>query len=496
MTLFFQKLFARYPAKIRRFLEVLPGCLSWLLILSPIWGSLLIPSALTYFLLFFDIYWLYKSSALAICSYIASDKIRQAEREDWLQKASHLPNFSRVTHVLVIPNYKERIERLRATLQTIAQQTFPRERLFVVLAMEEREPEARAKARALLREFQPVFGCLMVTYHPDRAGETKGKSSNQAFAARETYRALVECGRIDLAYATVSSVDADTTFDRQYFAYLTYAFLTSPKRHHTFWQSANVSFNNFWQVPAAVRIVAFLESLWRVAVLIQPGRLLSNSTYSLSFKMLADIGFWDVDVIPEDYRIFFKAFYRLQGKVWVKPLFLKTSMDSPRASGYLQTLKSKYEQERRWAWGVSDLPLFIQWWLTVPGVPFARKTLMLYPVLLDHVLWPATWFILTLAARVMIVVNPTFSHLPTSAELLRLGGLILTPCIFTTLVLAIDLRHRPAKQGASSIKWLLFPLELVLMPATSFFLVSLPGVVSHTQLLLGKRLEYQVTEKL
>jgi hypothetical protein len=290
-------------------------------------------------------------------------------------------------------------------------------------------------------------------------------------------------------------VDADTLFDCQYFAYLTYAFLTSPKRHHTFWQSANVSFNNFWRVPAFVRVTAFLESLWRIALLVQPSRLLSNSTYSLSLKMLVDVDFWDVDVIPEDYRIFFKAFYRLKGKVWVEPIFLKTSMNSPQARGYLPTIKSKYEQERRWAWGVSDAPLLIRWWLTVPGVPFARKTLLLSYFLLDHFLWPVTWFILTLAARALAWINPTFAQTSVGSELLRISSLIITPSILTTLALALDRRHRPAPHEISRLKWMLFPLELLLLPITGLFLSALPGLVSHTQLMLGKRLEYRVSEK-
>ncbi len=495
MTFYFQKLFARHPGKAGRVLEILPGCLSWLLILSPIWGALLIPWALAFFYVAFDLYWLYKSFALVICFYIAAGKIKRAEQEDWLQKAESLPNFSRVTHVVIIPNYKERLEKLRATIQALARQTFPRERLFVVLAMEEREPGARTKAQTLLQEFHGVFGDVLATYHPDVVGEVKGKSSNEAFAARVAYQQLVEAKQIELAYTTISSVDADSLFDRQYFAYLCYAFLASPRRHHTIWQSANVSFTNFWQVPAAVRVVAFLESLWRVAVLIQPGRLLSNSTYSLSFKLLVDIDFWDVDVIPEDYRLFFKAFYRLKDQVWVEPLFLKTSMDSPCAAGYLQTIKSKYEQERRWAWGVSDVPLVLRWWLTVPGMPFARKTLMLYFFLLDHILWPANWFLLTLAARLIPLINPVFFHTQAGSELLSLGGMLLTPCIPVTLLLVLDLRRQPVKPGGSKIRQLLFAFELVLLPATGFCLNALPGLVSHTQLMLGKRLEYKVTEK-
>jgi hypothetical protein len=36
---------------------------------------------------------------------------------------------------------------------------------------------------------------------------------------------------------------------------------------------------------------------------------------------------------------------------------------------------------------------------------------------------------------------------------------------------------------------------MALLPVAGFFLSTLPGVISHTQLLLGNYLEYRVTEK-
>jgi hypothetical protein len=212
--------------------------------------------------------------------------------------------------------------------------------------------------------------------------------------------------------------------------------------------------------------------------------------------MLKKIGFWDADVIPEDYRIFFKAFYKLAGNVWAEPIFLKTSMDSPLSSSYLKSLKNKYQQERRWSWGVSDDPLFIKWWFTVPNVPFIRKTVILYNVLLEHFLWPVNWFILTIAANIMPFINPVFSRTTLGYNLPSLAGFILTLCLLALLAMFfIDYRHRQ-KHPESLIKRLLFPLEFMLLPIVGFFLSTLPALVSHTKLMLGKRLEYKVTEKL
>src|SRR5437016_4413293 len=137
MTSFFDKLFTRYPHKSRRLLELFPGFVAWMLILFPIWGSLAIPTVVAYFILFFDIYWFYKSFLLVVTAYIATRKILKAEKEDWYQKAKAFKDVHKVHHVLIIPNYKEGAEKIRMTLQAIANQSFPRKNLHVVLAMEE-----------------------------------------------------------------------------------------------------------------------------------------------------------------------------------------------------------------------------------------------------------------------------------------------------------------------------------------------------------------------
>ena len=476
---------------------MLPGLVSWTLILFPVWGSLFVPYIVAYFILFFDVYWFYKSFNLVIAAYISSKKIKIAERTNWLQKAKDNKNFHKLSHVVIIPNYKENLNKLRQTISSIASQTMPIKQVFIVLAMEKREENAKEKAEILMQEFKGKFGDIFATFHKDQSGEVRGKSSNEAYAGKVAYNKLINTGIIDINYATVSSVDADSIFDKQYFAYLAFAFLNDSKPYNKFWQSANVNHNNFWNVPAPIRIISFFGSLWRTGLLVQKDRLISNSTYSLSFSLLKKVGFWDCDVIPEDYRIFFKAFYKLGGNVWVEPIFLKTSMDSPLSSTYIKSLKNKYQQERRWSWGASDDPLFIKWWLTVANVPFFRKTLLLYHVLLDHFLWPVNWFIITIAANIIPLLNPVFSRTALGYNLPKLAGFILTSCLFAFLAMVIiDFKNRPKNASLSKVREFLFPLEFVLLPIVGFFLSTLPALVSHTQLMLGKRLEYKVTEKL
>ena len=498
MYAFFDRIFYTYPVKTRRTLEILPPLISMFLITMPLWGAVLFPVQLAYFIIFFDVYFLWKSISLVVTASISSRKIKKTEEEDWVAKGRELDNFKKMHHVIIIPSYTESAAKLSRTIETFKNQTFPTKQIHVYLALEKREENVQEKADNLVALFKDSFGTFSYTLHPDVEGEVKGKSSNQAFAVKQAYKDLVEKKGLDINYMTVSSVDADAIFDLQYCANLAYQFLTSQTPHLHFWQSATVFYNNFWEIPAFTRVMTFFSSLWRTALLVQGLRLLPHATYSLSFKLLHDIGYWDTDVIPEDYRIYFKAFFKTKGQVTVEPIFLKTSMDAAQSQTYRSSLMNKYNQERRWAWGVSDDALYIKWWFTIPGVPFIKKTFLVYYVLLDHILWPVAWFLITVSANIVALVNPVFSRTSLGYYLPQLSGFILTLSLVTLVAMMyIDYTIHRYKHYKKPPLWrrILFPFEFVVMPVAGFFLSALPALISHMQLFIGKRLEYKVTEK-
>jgi hypothetical protein len=98
----------------------------------------------------------------------------------------------------------------------------------------------------------------------------------------------------------------------------------------------------------------------------------------------------------------------------------------------------------------------------------------------------------------MPFVNPVFSRTTLGYNLPRLAGFILTLCLIATVMMfIIDYRQRPKhNMKHAKARQLLFPLEFILLPVVGFFLSALPALISHTQLMFGKRLEYKVTEKL
>lgn len=493
-----ERLFTRYPIKSRRALEIIPPLIALFLITMPLWGAYFFPIALSYFIIFFDVYWFYKSVNLVVMSFIAARKIRAAEKTDWLAKAQSLEHFRKIAHLIVIPSYKESYEKIKETIESINEQSFPKKQLYVYLALEQREENVVEKAEKLKRDYGHIFGGFYYTLHPDLPNEVKGKSSNQAYAAADAYERLVKSGKLDINYMTITSADADVLFDKSFYAYLAYSFLTVPDPLYTFWQSANVTYNNFWQVPSFTRVISFFGSLWRTSVLVQHARLVPNSVYSLSYRLLMEIGNWDVDVIPEDYRVFFKAFFKTKGRVVVEPIFLKTSMDAAQSYSYKRSLLNKYHQERRWSWGVADDATYIRWYLTVGGVPFWRKTMLVMNVIIDHILWPVNWFIITISANLVALVNPVFTRTTLGYTLPQISAFILTLCLLSILAMIyVDYTLGPKKSKGkhSRIRKILFPLEFLFMPVAGFFFSALPALISHLQLIIGKRLEYKVTEK-
>ena len=488
----------RYDKQVHRFLEILPGTFSWTLILFPIWGSFWIPHYVAYYIILFVIFWFYKSAMLAATAVISHLKLNASQKYDWLTDAKKLPNFKKVHHLIIVPTYLEPIHILERGLNSLVNQDFPKNQISVVMAFEQREGKlVRDKAKVLTQKYKSKFANFLVTFHPDIPAEVKGKSSNEAYAGKIAKRVLVDEKKYDINFMTVSSKDADGVFSKKYLSALTYEFLTSKSPYLTFWQPVILYYTNIWRVPAPIRVMNSLGSVWQMALNSRTDRLINFSMYSLSLKLLDEVGYWDVDVIPEDFRIFFKSFFAKDGKIEVEPIFLPIFADAAESTSYIKSLANFYEQEKRWAWGVSDDAYIIKKWLTHTHIPFWQRTVRVFKVLEDHFLWPVNWFAITIGTMIPILLNPAFASTVMGQNLPRFSFGVLSACwIFLAVILIIDFRQRPKREEqVTFFKKLMMPFEFILMPVVTFIFTALPGIDAHTRLMLGKYLEYRVTEK-
>ncbi len=498
MTKFFAHWIRRHPVKTRRALEILPGLVSWSLILFPIWGSFFIPEIVAYYIIGFAVYWFYRSISVAVLALIGHFRIRASEGYDWLGDLKAFPDWKKVQHLILIPTYKEPVTILSRALEGLKQQTYPLKNIHVVVSFEEREgKDIYQKSKILEKEFKGVFGNLWTTFHPDISGEVKGKSSNVSWAAKFAHKNLMEKLHFDSDYMTVTNADADSILHPKYLANLAYQFLDHPNRYRRIWQPAVVFYNNIWKVPAPIRVLASVWSVVHIYVLMRKDSLINFSTYSTSMKMIEEIGYWDTDVIPEDYRLFFKSFFYFKGDLEVEPIFLSVKQDAPLSTTYWKTMVNQYEQVKRWAWGVVDNPYIVIRFLTVPGVPLDKKLCRVIQFIQFHFLWPVNWFAITVGAFFPPLLNPTFARTILGKTLPQVSSAILTVAL-TSLVLVwlVHVRQRPKNpENISLLRKALLPFELLLLPILGFFFNALPGLDAHTRLMLGRYIEYRVTEK-
>jgi hypothetical protein len=489
----------------QRVLEVLPGALTWLLVTAPLWGALLLPLPLAIGVLVFDVFWLYLSVTTAWRGVNGYRQMRRAEAVDWHQLYQIERSVRRtflswedVRHVVIIPTYKEPAEILRRTLASLAAQEVAQQ-LVVVLATEEREQEAPLKARRLMREFKGRFAAFRFTVHPVGVpGEVVGKSSNVNFAARQTKRWLVDEQDHPLDAVTVTSCDADTVFHPRYFSCLTYKFCTDGQRYRRFWQSPILLNNNIWESPAPLRVGSALSGVHILGNLSKKSRIVfPQSTYSLSMRLAHEVGYWDPDVIPEDWHMFLKCFYASSGAVEVEPIFLPTGNDAVHAGGWWRSTVMAYVQHKRHAWGASDIPYAVRHSLAHQEMPVWRRLRRLVALISNHLLWSTHWFILTIGWWL-----PWFM-----AEVMGIGAehdalhwwarWLLTACLVPYIVMIqIDARLRPPKpatwtRGQGVLAFFMW----FCLPVTSFITSTIPALDAQTRLMLGKRLEYRVTEK-
>lgn len=491
-----KRVFEKYPQKTIRLLEILIPIISWTIITMPIWLSFSYPEGVAYFVIAFNIYWFYKAFVLALNAVRSYLTLSAHVKVDWLSEVKKIPGWNKIHHVIIIAEYKEKLSLLRKTIKNLTLQDFPHQKISIILASEERDQRARTKGRLLKKEFKDKFAHFWVTYHPLMPGEVAGKSSNMAWAGKFACQKLKNLG-FNLANVTVTSCDADVLLHPKYFSYLTFSFLSDPHRQYHFYQAAILFYSNIWQIPLPGRVLNTISSILNLSLLSQGLRLINFSTYSLALKTVQEVGFWGVDVIPEDYHLFFKTYFKKGVRVKVIPIFLPVLAQAAQARGFWKTMVNQFEQHKRWAWGVSDVPRVFKNYFLHSEIPFWDKTLRLVLLLEQHLIWPTNWFILTLGSTIPSLLNPRFAKTALGYNLPRISSTILTACaIFLLVIIFLDLKMKPAKPK-EFVRWKMpiLYLQWLTLPIVSFFLSALPGLDAHTRLMLGRRLEYRVTEK-
>ncbi len=489
--------------KFWRFLEIFPGTVTWAGLILPLVFSFFWPAAVATFVLIFDLYWLYKSILMGYHLINGYHRLRHDTRVDWLEKCKNLPkekigpNWRDIYQVIIFTTYKEEIETLMPSFQSIADSDFPNNRMIVVLATEHRDlVKARQNTAILKEKFGQRFFHFMATEHLDIPGEVKAKGANARWAAQHLQKFIDE-KRIPYENVVVTTCDADTRMHPKYFSCLTYKYLTNPNRTRRSYQPVPLYSNNIWQVPALSRLIAFSNSFWQLIEATRPWRLINFSTHAMSLKTLVEMDFWDTSVVNEDSRQFWRAYFKFDGDHQVVPIFVPVYMDAVLAPTYFQTIKNQYLQKKRWYYGVEHFPYVVINSIKSKQISLWDRIVKNYRLFEANYSLATASIYLAIIGWLPLVFGPGFSNTVLAQNLpviirvllsLTWLGLLTSMTIATLLMPA-----RPA--GYRWGKYLEILAQWVLTPIMAIFFSSLPAIDSQTRLMLGKYLTFRVTEK-
>jgi hypothetical protein len=204
-----------------------------------------------------------------------------------------------------------------------------------------------------------------------------------------------------------------------------------------------------------------------------------------------------VDVVPEDSHMFFKVWLHLGKRVRARAIHLPVYADAAEGATTMGTLASTYQQIRRWAWGVSDIPYLALRTLRARHIPLHLRIARLGWYVEEHLVWPSHWFLLTLGGLLPPLINPGYARTALaiwqSSAVSTLLGLCL-PSLVLAIIADVLLRWR-SDDEMNLLKALGGLAGFAILPLTGLALVALPALDAHTRLLLGRTLAYRVTEK-
>jgi hypothetical protein len=284
---------------------------------------------------------------------------------------------------------------------------------------------------------------------------------------------------------------------REYFGWISYHHSRTPLRDFSIWQPVPVFHNNIWEVPTAVRVMSASATQWQMFLHSQPQRLVAFSSYTCSLQFIHDVGYWDKDVIPEDSRFYWKAFFTFGSRFAVQSVWLPLYGDSPESRDYAATHLSQYNQIKRWAWGITDIPYVLKRLFKHPEIPLWLRIRRFANLFLNHLNWIFLPILLMFGASMPVWVSVDFSITDLGQNIWQWSSTILGVTL-STVVALILLEHlmlppKPARWGR--LHRSLIYLQYLSYPVVALMLSVLPALEAHTRLLLGKYLEYRVTEK-
>lgn len=483
-----------------RFLESLPGLLSWTFIIGPVILAAFYPVVVAYFILIYSVYWVYNSIKFVAYAFIGHQKLIYVTKQNWLERLQkEFPNeWNDYYYVSLIPYASESIGILRPTVQSILDNNFPNSKKILCLSSEKALPAGKEVAETIKKEFEGKFAHIFITEHELKEGELKGKSSNQNHGGRYVYEEITKLG-IDPAKVLLTSNDSDVINHPQYIPYLLYKFLLEGENKlKRIYQPVPTDFTDHWEAHFFSRLIVSLGVQWRLALQQRNNyRCTVYAFYSMSLQTLKEIGFWDVDLIPEDERTMFNALFTYGKDFKVIPMFITTAGKPVQGKTFWLSFREQYIQIRRWAWGASEFAHSFTASIKNKHVPWRAKALPLFNQVRTSMEWSLTSVLPMFGGFMPGLLNESFRATNISYTLPSLMFILFNlSTIMLIFIVTIEYRIAPKRPQNKGFFFNMFTFaQWILMPYVGFVLSSIPALDAQTRLIFNKRIQYVESRK-
>ncbi|MDD5547737.1 MAG: glycosyltransferase family 2 protein [Candidatus Pacebacteria bacterium] len=489
---------------MRRFFEMLPGFLAWGTLILAGFLSWKEPVWVAFFIILFDTYWFFRTVYLTIILRYSFSKMRQNMKINWMEKIEQLgrSDWKNIHHLIILPMYKEPHEVIWDSFKSLEKCNYDKSKFILVLATEERAgSEPLEAAERIKKEFSGHFEQIFITKHPSGLpGEIPGKGSNETWSIQEIKKEFIDKANIPYENILVSIFDVDTQVYPEYFACLTYNFLTCKNPQRSSFQPIPVFANNFDQVSPFARLVSFQSTFWQMMRQVQPERLTTFSSHSMPFKALVEIGYWQKDIVSEDSRIFWQCYLHYNGNWEVIPLLYPISMDANAAPTLLKNLVNIYRQQRRWAHGAENTSYILTGFFKNKFIPIKKKLYWAFELLEGNHSWATSSLIIaTLGWLPTLIGSNDFNVTVLSYKLPQITSTIMTIATFgliNSAILSLILLSFHF-QKIKIKNYILYLLEWILTPVTLVIFGAIPALEAQTRLMIGGKykLGFWVTPK-
>jgi len=229
----------------------------------------------------------------------------------------------------------------------------------------------------------------------------------------------------------------------------------------------------------------------------RPWRLVNFSTHCYSLKMLREMNYWAVDVVNEDSRQFWRAYFAFEGDHKAVPIDLPIYLDAVLAENFWMTMKNQYLQKRRWAYGVEHLPYIVTESIKHKEIPFWDKFTKTWRLIEGSYSWATVSIYIMFVGWLPFVASPDYRSTVLAYNFPEFSRVILGMAWIGLLTsIFISLSFLPPKpKWIKGTRYLVHVMDWIVFPFSAIFYGSIPALEAQTRLMFGKYLTFWVTPK-